>query len=80
MNNNYPSFYKYSLIINFMKVYFDKTKETTELEASTVKELLDKLKLNPETVLITKNNELLTENESLNKKDEIKILSVISGG
>jgi len=63
-----------------MKVYFDKTKETTELEASTVKELLDKLKLNPETVLITKNNELLTENESLNKKDEIKILSVISGG
>ena len=63
-----------------MKVYIEKTNEHKELEASTVKELISKLKLNPTTIIVTKNNELVTEEEKLSKKDEIKILSVISGG
>jgi len=46
----------------------------------TVLELLDKLKINPETVIVTKNNELVNQEEKLNDKDDIKILSVVSGG
>ncbi|MBI2148847.1 MoaD/ThiS family protein [Candidatus Woesearchaeota archaeon] len=63
-----------------MKIYIEKTDEYKEVEASTVKELLEKLKINPTTILVTKNNELVTEEEKLTNKDEIKILSVISGG
>ncbi|MBN2422552.1 MoaD/ThiS family protein [Candidatus Woesearchaeota archaeon] len=43
-------------------------------------ELLTNLKINPETVLVTRNNELLTEEDNLENKDEIHVLSVISGG
>ena len=63
-----------------MKVYIEKTNKDEEVEASTVNELLTKLKINPTTVIVTKNNELVTEQEKLTNKDEIKILSVISGG
>ena len=63
-----------------MKVYIEKTNKDEEVEASTVNELLTKLKINPTTVIVTKNNELVTEQEKLTNKNEIKILSVISGG
>lgn len=63
-----------------MKVYIEKTNENKEIEATTVKELLSKLKINPTTVIVTKNNELVTEEEKISNKDEIKLLSVISGG
>ncbi len=63
-----------------MEIYIDKTNEYKEVEANTVKELLTKLKINPTTVIVTKNNELVTEEEKLTNKDKIKILSVISGG
>lgn len=46
----------------------------------TVASLLSELKINPETVLVAKNDELVTADEELNDKDEVKILSVISGG
>lgn len=63
-----------------MKVFIEKTNETKEIEAKTVKELLLKLKINLTTVIVTKNNELVTEDQNLSSKDEVKILSVISGG
>ena len=63
-----------------MNVYIEKTNEYKDSEASTVKELLNKLKINPTTVIVTKNNELVTEEEKITSKDEIKVLSVISGG
>ena len=63
-----------------MKVYIEKTDEYKEVEASTVKELLTLLKVNPTTIITVKNNELVTEDEKLTNKDEIKLLSVISGG
>ena len=46
----------------------------------TVLELLNKLNINPETVLVTKNKELVNQEEKLNDKDSVKILSVVSGG
>ena len=63
-----------------MKVYIEKINEFKEVEANNAKELLNKLKINPTTVIITVNNELVTEDFKLNKKDNVKLLSVISGG
>ena len=63
-----------------VNVFIEKENKNTKAEAETVKELLEKLNINPETVLVIKNNELILLDEKLNKKDEIKLLSVISGG
>lgn len=63
-----------------MKVYVEKQDKLLELEKKSVKELLDDLKINPNTVIIVRNNEIVLEDEQLDDNDEIKILSVISGG
>mgnify|MGYP001617157880 CR=1 FL=1 len=63
-----------------IKVFIERTNEHKEVEAATIKEVLEKLKINPTTVITTKNNELVTEEEKIKKDDKIKILSVISGG
>ena len=49
-------------------------------QSSIVSDLLKELKINPVTVIVSRNNELILEDEKLNNNDEIKILSVISGG
>ena len=46
----------------------------------TVSQLLQKLQINSETVLVARNNTLVTEDDTLSDTDEIKLLSVISGG
>ena len=57
-----------------------KTTETISFQGKTVKELLGQLSINSETVLVVRNNEVITEDETLSDKDQIKLLSVISGG
>lgn len=52
-----------------------------ELESnSKVEDLLKTLNINPVTVIVSRGNELILEDAKLNDDDEIKILSVISGG
>lgn len=63
-----------------MKVFIERENKTRNVNAKTVKEVLGKLKINPETVLTVVNDELVTEDRKLSPKDEVKILSVISGG
>lgn len=66
-----------------VNVFIDKLNKNTYLELdnnSTVIDLLKKLNINPVTVIVSRNNELVLEDEELNDNDEIKILSVISGG
>lgn len=63
-----------------MKVYIERTKENKNVKAKNVLELLKKLNLNPTAVLVIRNDSLITESEKLNDKDEIKIISVVSGG
>jgi sulfur carrier protein ThiS len=46
----------------------------------TVQELLLYLHINPETVLVSRNDELLTESDVVSTVDIVKILSVVSGG
>ena len=66
-----------------IKIFVDRdnTNKTVELDSeASVMDLLEKLDINPVTVIISRNNELILEDEKLNDEDEIKILSVISGG
>lgn len=66
-----------------VSVFIDRENKTTKLELShnsIVADLLKKLNINPITVIITRSNELILEDDKLNDNDKIKILSVISGG
>jgi len=66
-----------------VNIFIDKENKNTQLElgkSSSVSDLLKELKINPVTVIVSRNNELILEDEKLNDNDEIKILSVISGG
>ena len=55
--------------------------KTLELDKnSIVSDLLKSLNINPVTVIVSRSNELILEDEKLKNNDEIKILSVISGG
>lgn len=62
-------------------VFNERDQTTKEVNFSgTVQDLLTNLNINPETVLVVRNNEVITEQEILNNNDSIKLLSVISGG
>ena len=63
-----------------MKIFIEKENKQLELEASNGKELLDKLAINPSTVLLVKNDEVVLLEEPLEETDVVKILSVVSGG
>lgn len=64
-----------------MRIYIERTKEKIEKNFSgTVAELLSEISMLPEEVIVIKNNSLVTEDVELEDDDEIKILSVISGG
>lgn len=66
-----------------VRIYIDRENrnKTIELENNLkVKNLLEKLGINPVTVIVSRNSELILEDEKLNDNDELRILSVISGG
>jgi sulfur carrier protein ThiS len=64
-----------------MEVLIEKTGKKIKIRfKGKVCALLSKLKINPETVLVVKNSELITEEAELLDKDKITIISVISGG
>ncbi len=58
-------------------------RERRELEqdfSGRISELLELLKVNKETVVVVKNGEVVSEQERCGEGDELKLLSVISGG
>jgi len=63
-------------------IYFEKDRTTQKINfiGKTVADLLKHLELNPEKVLVVRNEEVLTEDEVLNDQDKVEFLSVISGG
>lgn len=66
-----------------IKVYLEKTNETHEFEAdrfSTVKEIVHYFEQNLSGVLISVNSQIVLEDYEVQEGDEIKILSVVSGG
>ena len=66
-----------------VSVFIDRENKNAKLELeknSIVADLLKNLNINPVTVIVSRNNELILEDEKLSNNDKIKILSVISGG
>ncbi len=64
-----------------MKLFIEKQRKNMTLKFNgTGNQLLKKLKINPEDILIIKNNTLVAEDDKIDDSDEIKILSVVSGG
>jgi sulfur carrier protein ThiS len=64
-----------------MNIFIEKEKNNIIIKFNgSVKKLLKSLDINPEVVLVVRNNALLADNDSLSDKDDIKILSVVSGG
>jgi len=64
-----------------MRILLQHPKRETEIKgAKTVRQLLKKLDLLPEAVLVLRGNELVTEDEALREDDTIEIRPVISGG
>jgi sulfur carrier protein ThiS len=64
-----------------MKIFIERQDKTInkkfEGSAST---LLKELKINPQTVVIVRNNAVVTEKETLKNSDTVRLLSVVSGG
>jgi sulfur carrier protein ThiS len=63
-----------------MKVLIERENKTVDIQAATGIELLEKLEINPTTILLVQNNNVVIPEAELQDTDEIKILSVISGG
>ena len=65
----------------FMRVLLQHPKRETEIKGPrTVGQLLKRLNLLPEAVLVLRGDELVTEDEALKEEDTIEIRPVISGG
>ena len=64
-----------------MKIFIERSNQEKEIRFDgTVGELLKHLNVNPETVLVSRNDELLTTADKVSPSDSIKLLSVVSGG
>ena len=66
-----------------ISVFYDrenKEKTIEIVENSSVKDLLANMKINPVTVIVSRDNNIITEDEKVNDNDNIKLISVISGG
>ncbi len=58
----------------------DRTTCKIMFAGKTAGELLREIKVNVETVLVVRNNEVITEDVLLEDKDILELLSVVSGG
>ena len=63
-----------------VKIFIERENKTINIKAKDIDEIIRKLNINKEEVIIVKNNELTPNNAKLKEKDEVKFLSVISGG
>ncbi len=64
-----------------MRVVFEREKKEKELSfQGTVKELLAELGVAANTVLVVRGDAVLVGDDLLKEEDEVRILSVISGG
>ena len=54
--------------------------DAINFNGNVVADLLKEIRINPETVIVVREGEVLTEKEILFDKDKIELLSVISGG
>jgi len=66
-----------------ISVFYDRENKENTIEIgenSSVKDLLANMKINPVTVIVSRDNNIITEDEKVNDNDKIRLISVISGG
>ena len=66
-----------------INVFIDRENKEKSIELdvnSSVKDLLSKLNINPITVIVSRNDNIIMEDEKVNDNDKINLISVISGG
>ena len=63
-----------------VSVFIEREKKNVTLDVKDLAEVFTQLKINPEVVLIAVNEKLVTKKAVLHDGDQIKLLSVISGG
>lgn len=62
-------------------VIFGKKEENRKIsEMTTIKEVLDAMDISSETVVVKRNNEIVMDEETLQKGDVIEVIRVIYGG
>ncbi|MBI4167583.1 MAG: sulfur carrier protein ThiS [Candidatus Aenigmarchaeota archaeon] len=63
-----------------LKVAWLEDAKEIETKSSTVSGLLKELKINPEIVLVSVNNEIVPDASEIKENDSVEILKVVSGG
>lgn len=66
-----------------VKVYIERDNKDVELDYEnpvSVKVVLKKLNISSESVILVKNGNICLDDELVSKDDELKLLSVVSGG
>ncbi|UCD07504.1 MAG: MoaD/ThiS family protein [Candidatus Aenigmatarchaeota archaeon] len=67
-------------MVNVKISYMGKTRTLNMPEKSSIENLLEKLEINPETVVVLKNGEVVPDFEMLSNKDRVEILDIVSRG
>lgn len=64
-----------------MEIFIERQSETIERAFSgTAAQLLADLNVNPQTVLVVCDGQLITEDEDVSSAERIELLTVVSGG
>ena len=64
-----------------MKIIFpDSTIETKGGEPESISQILDRLKINPSEVIVSRNGKLVPEDAVVGGDDEIRIIRIAHGG
>jgi sulfur carrier protein len=64
-----------------MKIIFpDSTTETKGGEPESISQILDRLKINPSEVIVSRNGKLVPEDVVVGGNDEIRIIRIAHGG
>lgn len=66
--------------MNISVLWQKETKMMEIPEKSSIENLLDKIGINPETVVVMMNGEVTPEYEALSKGDKIEIIEIVSRG
>lgn len=66
--------------MNVRVLWRDKTKSVEVPEKSSIENVLDKMGINPETVVVTRDGEVTPEFEAVSNGDEIEIIDIVSRG
>ncbi len=58
----------------------NKNEKEIQIEKTSVKDLLEQLKINPLVAIVMRKGEIILESDIVTNNDEIKIINVIHGG